>query len=87
MGLTPVGFAHPVSQPAFILPDDFCRVIRTAAINDDVLQVGIVLIEHRQDGLLQVMSLVEGGGDDGDFGIVHFDKKSYKGCYSKITNE
>jgi len=41
MTLPPVRFAHPVCQPVGVLFDDLHRLVRAAAVDDDVLQIRV----------------------------------------------
>lgn len=59
MALTAVLFAHPVRQLLFILPDDLDAVVSASAVDDDLFQVWIVLLQNGANGLFQVFSLVE----------------------------
>ena len=43
------------------------RAIARAAVHHDVLEIRIALAEHAQDGVFEIMPVVETGGDDGNF--------------------
>src|SRR5215210_2844834 len=59
VGLPFVLFAHPVSQLVRVLLDDPYGAVGRAAVHDDVLQVGVPLLEHAPDRRLDVSTLVE----------------------------
>lgn len=68
MALALVRFTYPVSELFLVFLDDLHAAVGAAAVDDDVLQVGVVLQQDRADGLFQVLHLVVGGGDDADLG-------------------
>src|SRR5918994_286604 len=59
VGLPFVWFAHPVSQLIRVLLEDLYGVVGRSTVHNDVLQVGITLIEHALDRRLDVLTLVE----------------------------
>ena len=63
--LPAVRTALPVGQVLLVLADDADRIVRTAAVHDDELEVRVVLAEHRVDARLQVLAVVVGGGCSG----------------------
>lgn len=63
-----VGLGLPVRQPVGIFLDNLQAAIARAAIDDDVFQVGVILLEHRAQGLLEERRLVEGRRHDANFG-------------------
>src|SRR5688500_8729274 len=66
MHLPAILFAGPVSQTVFVLFDYVDAFIRTAAVNDEVLQRLIVLLKDRADRLLKIFPLIERGRDDAE---------------------
>ena len=58
MRLAPVRLAFPMGQVAFVFADDVHAAVGGAAVDDDVLQPRIPLIQHGQDGSLQEAGLV-----------------------------
>ncbi len=58
MRLASIGLTDPIRQPVFILTDDVHAAVIGAAVNDDILNVGVVLVQDRQDGLLQELGLI-----------------------------
>jgi len=67
MGLPTIFFANPIRQVFFIFFYYFNGVIRTAAINDYIFQIGIILIQYGLYSFLQKKSLIIGGGYDANF--------------------
>ena len=67
VSLSGVGFAHPITQPIGIALDDAHALIGAAAIDHDVFEVRVALIEHRPQCFLQETTIVEVRGDDADF--------------------
>jgi len=57
----------PISQATGIFLDDLNAAIGGPTVNNDIFNVGIILVKHRLDGLIQEACLVEGRGDDGDW--------------------
>src|SRR5207253_2911711 len=55
-------------QPPLVLPNYLDAVVRAAAVNDDVLQVGVALQQHGADGLLDELPLVVRRRHDADPG-------------------
>ena len=70
VGLPLVFLALPICQAIGVFLDNFKAAVAGAAIDDDVFNVRIVLLEHAAHGLLEEARLVEGGGDDADFGLI-----------------
>ena len=64
--LTPVGLGDPPGKPVGIALDDIQRAIGGSAIDDEVFQVGIILRQHRLDGLFEETSLVIRWSEDGN---------------------
>ena len=62
-----VFLTYPVSKKFLIFLDNLDTVIATAAVNNDVLQIGVILIQYRQDGAFNKLPLVERGCDDRKF--------------------
>jgi len=48
----------------------FNSIVGTSAVYDYILQIWVVLFQHRQDGLLDVLPLVVAWGNDGYFGVM-----------------
>ena len=67
MALPPVWLAHPVSQPGFVLTNNFTASVRAVPVNDDVFEVRIILKQNRADGLFDEPCLVVRGSNDADF--------------------
>ena len=59
-----VRLRYPVNQPGFIPANHLHAAVGAAAVDDDVLQVGVSLQQYRPDGLLDELSLVVRGGND-----------------------
>ena len=59
IGLSSDFFTDPIWQPGFIFGDDINTFISAATINNDLLKIWIILEQHRSDGLLNELSLVE----------------------------
>src|SRR6266404_6218815 len=59
MDLTPIFFTDPEGEPIFIAPNDLYRFVGAAAVDDDVLEIGIILVEHRQNRLFQESALIK----------------------------
>src|ERR1051325_5467405 len=57
--LTAIFFAHPESQSIFVSTNDRNRFIRTTAVDDDVFEVWIILIQDGSNSFLQVNALIE----------------------------
>ena len=68
VGLAAVRLGNPEGQMRGIFADDLDRAVGAAAVNDHVLEVGIILREDRVDGLFEKPGLIEAGRDDGDAG-------------------
>ncbi len=66
IGLPFVFLALPICQAISVFLDDFQAAVAGTAINDDVFNVWVILLEHAKHGLLKEARLVEGWGDDGD---------------------
>src|SRR6516225_146140 len=62
--LAAIFLAYPVGQPALVFPNNFDTPICAAAVDDDVFQIRIILIENRVYRLLDEGSLVEGWRDN-----------------------
>src|SRR5439155_25669140 len=69
VALPGVVLAHPIREVTFVSLDDLHAPVGAAAVDDDVLEVGVVLVEHGADGSLEVRTLVERWGDHRDPGI------------------
>ena len=54
-----VALTRPEREMTRVFFDDFQTPIGAAAVDDDILQLGVVLIEHRADGLLEVARLIK----------------------------
>src|SRR5437588_8577380 len=67
MTLAAILFAYPPCQLRFIFADNLDTLIRAAAVDNDVFEVRVILRQDRLDRFLEEISVVEGGGDDGDF--------------------
>ncbi len=61
-----IGLGDPPGDLASIgiTLDDLDTAIGRAAIHDQVFDVGIILPQHRLDGLLDEAGVIEAGGDD-----------------------
>ena len=70
IALPTVFFTHPVSKPVRILLNNLNRIICTAPVNDYILYVWIALIQHGENSILNILTLVVGGSDDGYFRII-----------------
>ncbi|MNN86034.1 hypothetical protein D3C81_2033910 [compost metagenome] len=68
MRLPAVRRAFPVAQVTFVLTDDVHAAVGRPAVDDDVFQTRIALVQHRQNGAFQELGLVERRGHDGHFG-------------------
>ena len=79
VALAPVLATFPVGEPVGVPPDDLDRAVRRAAIDDDVFEVRIALVEDRADRRLEEPGLVEARRDNGDarqFSFSHLCKYS-----------
>src|SRR5919107_6228220 len=59
VGLPFVWFAHPVSQSVRVPLDDLYGAVGRAAVHNQVLQVGVTLLDYALDRRLDVATLVE----------------------------
>src|SRR5215471_4351758 len=64
MHLAAILFTLPVRQLRRKFADNLYALIGAAAVNHHVLEIRVVLIEHRADSLFQELSLVERGSDN-----------------------
>jgi len=64
--LASILFADPVSEVLFVALDYVDSFIRAAAIDDDVLQRFVSLVEYRQNRLFKKSSLIERWSNDGE---------------------
>src|SRR5437016_1030235 len=68
VALPGIPLTHPVGEPALVLLDDLHAAVARAAVDDQVLEIGIVLVQDAEDGSLQELRLMEGGRHDRDPG-------------------
>ena len=61
-----VGFRNPVCEVSFVALDDRDAFVGAASIDNDVLEISIVLEQHRAERAFNVCPLVVGGRDDAD---------------------
>ena len=66
-----VGLADKMVQPVFVFLDDLHRAVGAAAIDHDIFEMRIILIQHRAQRVFDKSRLVEGRGDDGNPGAAH----------------
>ena len=66
VALTTVRLAYPVFQILLILLDDVETIVRAPAVDQDILDIRILLLEDRENGLFKIRTLVVRRGDDGD---------------------
>ncbi len=59
VGLAAVLLGYPGRQAVLVFFDDFHGTIGGASVDDEILHVRIVLLQHRQDGGFQKTGLVE----------------------------
>src|SRR5207245_10576918 len=64
VALTTVRLAYPVFQMLLIFLDDIETIVRAPAVDHDILDIRILLIEDREYGLFKIRTLVVRGGDD-----------------------
>ena len=62
IGLTAIGFRDPPGKAVGIFFDDFHAAIIRSAIHNDIFDIGIILRQHRADGVFQELGLVIRGG-------------------------
>ena len=55
---TLIGLAYPVSQTIGVFADDICRPVARAAVDHDILDILLGLVEHRQHRLLDTVGRV-----------------------------
>jgi len=90
VALTTVLLAHPVFQILLIFLDDVETIVHAPAVDHDILDIRILLLEDREDGLFEIRTLVVRRGDDGDareriHGSV--DQRAYKATGSSYFAE
>src|SRR5215468_5153567 len=56
--LATVLFADPPGKPVLVPLDNIQRVVRAATIDHNILDVGVPLVEHRKQGLLEKAALI-----------------------------
>jgi hypothetical protein len=56
-----VRFAYPIFEMLFIFFDDLNAVIRGSAVDDNVLEVWVSLLQHGEDSSLEVHTLIKRG--------------------------
>ena len=61
-----VRLADPTRNLLFVFPDNLDRAIGRAAVDDEILEIGIILTEDRADGLPDVFGGVVDGRDESD---------------------
>src|SRR2546430_16346879 len=66
VALTTVRLAYPVFQVLLIFLDDVETSVRAPAVDHDILDIRILLIEDREYGLFKIRTLVVRRGNDGD---------------------
>src|SRR2546422_3249629 len=66
VALTTVLLAYPVFQILLIFLDDVETIVRAPAVDHDILDIRILLIEDREYCPFEIRTLVVRGGDDGD---------------------
>src|SRR5687767_13684135 len=71
LGLTGLLFRGPICQARRVFLDDLRTATRGSAVDDDIFDARISLIEYGSQGLFEIGSLIEGGGDDGDEGHIY----------------
>src|SRR5258708_2766458 len=59
MDLTPIFLADPERESIFIATNDLEGFIGATTVDNDVLEIGIILIENRQNRLFQEAALIE----------------------------
>ena len=64
IGLAAVGLANDDEVPE--TGEDRGRVVARESVDDDMLEIGIILVEHAPDGALDESPLIERGGHDRD---------------------
>lgn len=67
MTLPPVFLTLPIAYPLGIFFKDRNRLVCTAAINNNIFKIGIVLQENRPYGLFNKLPLVVRRGNNSDF--------------------
>ena len=67
MHLPAIFFTHPVSKTVFVATNNRNAFVSAAAVDHDVLERLVSLLEHGQDRLFQETALVEGRRDDAEF--------------------
>jgi hypothetical protein len=63
VGVVAVFFRDPPREVLLVLADQVDAAVGAAAVDDEPLEVGVVLLEDGLDRLLQVLDLFEAGGD------------------------
>jgi FkbM family methyltransferase len=71
MRLSVVRLADPACDPIVVTAQDVDRAVVRAAVDDEILEVGISLLEHRANRALQILGLVQGGRDHRHSRLLH----------------
>src|SRR2546425_5488434 len=66
VALTTVRLAYPVFQILLIFLDDVETIVRAPAVDHDILDIRVLLIENREYCLFKIGTLIVRRGDDGD---------------------
>jgi len=66
---TLVGLARGISEIGLVFADDCGSGVGGAVIDDDVFEIGIILIENGENGRLKKLLAVVDSGDEGDAGM------------------
>src|SRR5438105_7951544 len=61
-----VRLRRPPREPVGVAPDELDAPVGRPVVDDDGLHAGVVLLEHRAEGLLEVPGLLVRGGHDAD---------------------
>ena len=88
VGLPVVGLADPLNL-FIITPQHVKGCIGRAAIDDAVKQVGIILLQNALNGGVEVLTLIERGGDDQDAGQESFHRggREYTPAAEKLLDD
>ena len=67
MALSAIGFADDILKTIGVALDNFHRVIRRTAIDEEMFEIGVFLVDDGKNGFFDELPLIEGRGDDRDF--------------------